>query len=193
MGKAEEESNREKIIRIIKKLNDESEVEFKVLERYTEEDYTYEQLMSMWYEMWLAPRRKNVNIRLYGFEVVQNEKGMFAGFKKVSPIKIVVYEVIKKKTQKEMEEIQKEKEKMQNEEILTRLGLGKDFRMLERYTEEDYTADQLAAMCAEKSAASRKKGYSVIYHRQQDPLLCTQENTEAKAGQMELIIIEKIN
>ena len=74
--------------------------EFKVLERYTEEDYTYEQLMSMWYEMWLAPRRKNVNIRLYGFEVVQNEKGMFAGFKKVSPIEIVVYEVIKKKTQK---------------------------------------------------------------------------------------------
>ena len=36
------------------------------------------------------------------------------------------------------------------EEILTRLGLGKDFRVLERYTEEDYTADQLAAICAEK-------------------------------------------
>lgn len=54
-------------------------------------------------------------------------------------------------------QIQKEKEKMQNEEILTRLGLGKDFRVLERYTEEDYTADQLAAICAEKSAASRKK------------------------------------
>lgn len=104
MGKAEEESNREKIIRIIKKLNDESEVEFKVLERYTEEDYTYEQLMSMWYEMWFAPRRKDIYIRLYGFEEVQNEKGMFAGFKKVSPIEIVVYEVIKKKTQKEMED-----------------------------------------------------------------------------------------
>lgn len=194
MGKTEEESKREKILQILKKSNDEIGVEeFKVLERYTEEDYTYEQLMSMWYEMWLAPRRKNVNIRLYGFEVVQNEKGMFAGFKKVSPIKIVVYEVIKKKTQKEMEEIQKEKEKMQNEEILTRLGLGKDFRVLERYTEEDYTADQLAAMCAEKAVDVRKKGYSLIYHRQQDPLLCAQGNTEAKAGQMELIIIEKIN
>lgn len=79
------------------------------------------------------------------------------------------------------------------EEILTRLGLGKDFRVLERYTGEDYTADQLAAICAEKSAASRKKGYSVICHRQQDPLLCTQGNTETKAGQPELIIIEKIN
>ena len=79
------------------------------------------------------------------------------------------------------------------EEILTRLGLGKDFRVLERYSGEDYTADQLAAICAEKSAASRKKGYSVICHRQQDPLLCTQGNTEAKAGQPELIIIEKIN
>lgn len=79
------------------------------------------------------------------------------------------------------------------EEILTRLGLGKDFRVLERYTGEDYTADQLAAICAEKSAASRKKRYSVICHRQQDPLLCTQGNTEAKAGQPELIIIEKIN
>lgn len=79
------------------------------------------------------------------------------------------------------------------EEILTRLGLGKDFRVLERYTQEDYTADQLAAICAEKFAASRKKGYSVIYHIQQDPLLCTQGNTEAKAGQMKLIIIEKIN
>ena len=90
-------------------------------------------------------------------------------------------------------QIQKEKEKMQNEEILTRLGLGKDFRVLERYTEEDYTADQLAAICAEKSAAARKKGYYLIYHRQQDPLLCTQGNTEAKAGQLELIIIEKIN
>lgn len=44
------------------------------------------------------------------------------------------------------------------EEILTRLGLGKDFRVLERYTGEDYTADQLASICAEKSAASRKKG-----------------------------------
>lgn len=81
---------------------------------------------------------------------------------------------------------------MQNEEILTRLGLGKDFRVLERYTEEDYTADQLAAICAEKAAATRK-GYSLIYHRQQDPLLCTQGNTEAKAGQLELIIFEKIN
>ena len=65
--------------------------------------------------------------------------------------------------------------------------------MLERYTGEDYTADQLAAICAEKSAASRKKGYSVICHRQQDPLLCTQGNTEAKAGHPELIIIENIN
>lgn len=44
------------------------------------------------------------------------------------------------------------------EEILTRLGLGKDFRVLERYTQEDYTADQLAAICAEKSTAARKKG-----------------------------------
>ncbi len=57
-----------------------------------------------------------------------------------------------------MEEIQKEKEKNQNEEILTRLGLGKNFRVLERYTEEDYTADQLAAMCAEKPLMSEKKG-----------------------------------
>ena len=105
MGKTEEESKREKILQIIKKLNDESGVEeFKVLERYTEEDYTYEQLMSMWYEMWFAPRRKDIYIRLYGFEEVQNELGMFAGFKKVSPIKIVVYKVIKKKTQKEMED-----------------------------------------------------------------------------------------
>lgn len=44
------------------------------------------------------------------------------------------------------------------EEILTRLGLGKDFRVLERYTEEDYTADQLAAICAEKAVDARKKG-----------------------------------
>lgn len=84
-------------------------------------------------------------------------------------------------------------EEIQKEEILTRLGLGKDFRVLERYTEEDYTADQLAAICAEKSTAARKKGYYLIYHRQQDPLLCTQGNTEAKAGQLELIIFEKIN
>lgn len=78
------------------------------------------------------------------------------------------------------------------EEILTRLGLGKDFRVLERYTEEDYTADQLAAICAEKSADTRKKGFSLIYHhRQQDPLLCMQGNTEAKAGPLELIIFEK--
>lgn len=188
MEKAEEESNREKIIHIIKKLNDESEVEFKVLERYTEEDYTYEQLMSMWYEMWFAPRRKDIYIRLYGFEEVQNEKGMFAGFKKVSPIKIVVYKVIKKKTQKEVED---KEMKETEEEILTRLGLGKDFRVLERYTEEDYTADQLAAICAEKSADTRKKGFSLIYHRQQDPLLCMQGNTEAKAGPLELIIFEK--
>lgn len=77
------------------------------------------------------------------------------------------------------------------EEILTRLGLGKDFRVLERYTEEDYTADQLAAICAEKDVDVRKKGYSLIYHRQQAPLLCAQGNTEAKEGQLELIIYEK--
>lgn len=79
------------------------------------------------------------------------------------------------------------------EEILTRLGLGKDFRVLERYTEEDYTADQLAAICAEKSADTRKKGFSLIYHRQQDPLLFMQGHTEAKAGPLELVIFEKIN
>lgn len=77
------------------------------------------------------------------------------------------------------------------EEILTRLGLGKDFRVLERYTEEDYTADQLAAICAEKAVDARKKGYSLICHRQQTPLLCAQGNTEAKAWQLELIIYEK--
>ena len=60
MGKAEEESNREKIIRIIKKLNDESEVEFKVLERYTEEDYTADQLAAICAEKAVDVRKKGI-------------------------------------------------------------------------------------------------------------------------------------
>ena len=48
--------------------------------------------------------------------------------------------------------------KKTEEEILTKLELGRDFQVLERYTEEDYTAEQLTAICMEKAADARKKG-----------------------------------
>ena len=70
--------------------------------------------------------------------------------------------------------------KKTEEEILTKLELGRDFQVLERYTEEDYTAEQLTAICMEKAADARKKGVSLIFHRQQDHSL-------------ELIIYKKMN